>query len=57
MPQKKIKTPLNDVLLVGFDFTHEVNQSILIVGKRTGRLPTSLTLFKAKTQRLYMICL
>lgn len=51
MQQKKIKTPLNDVLLVGFDFTHEVNQSILIVGKKNGKTTDIINAFQGEDAR------
>ena len=34
--QKKLEMPLNDTLLVGFDFTHGKDQDIVIVGIRKG---------------------
>ena len=35
--EQKLKMPLNDTLLVGFDFTHADDNSILIVVRKNGK--------------------
>jgi len=35
--EPKLEMPLNDTLLVGFDFTHGKNDNVLIVGKKNGK--------------------
>ncbi len=34
--EQKLEMPLNDTLLVGFDFTHDKDKNVLIVGKKNG---------------------
>ena len=34
--EQKLEMPLNDTLLVGFDFTHGEDEEILIVGRKDG---------------------
>jgi hypothetical protein len=35
--EQKLEMPLNDTLLVGFDFTHGKDDNVLIVGKKNGK--------------------
>lgn len=37
--EQKLEMPLNDTLLVGFDFTHGEDKEILIVGRKDGDTP------------------
>lgn len=34
--EQKLEMPLNDTLLVGFDFTHGKDKEVLIVGRKNG---------------------
>lgn len=34
--EQKLEMPLNDTLLVGFDFTHGEDKEVLIVGRKDG---------------------
>lgn len=34
--EQKLEMPLNDTMLVGFDFTHGRDENLLIVGKKSG---------------------
>lgn len=42
---QKLEMPLNSTLLVGFDFTHGKDKSLLIVGKRSGKMIEVLNAF------------
>lgn len=35
--KQKLEVPLNDTLLVGFDFTHDADNNVLIVGRKNGK--------------------
>ena len=43
---QKLKMPLNDTLLVGFDFTHGKEMSVLIVGRKNGKLVDIVNAFQ-----------
>ena len=49
--QKKLEKPLNDTLLVGFDFTHGKDQDIVIVGIRKGGITEILNAFQGEDAR------
>lgn len=42
---QKLEMPRNDTLLVGFDFTHGKEKSVLIVGKKSGDMIEILNAF------------
>lgn len=48
---KKLEMPLNDTLLVGFDFTHDKNNNILIVGKKNGKALEIINAFQGEDAR------
>lgn len=50
--QNKLEAPLNDTLLVGFDFTHGNNQNILIVGKKNGKTIDIINSFQGEDARI-----
>lgn len=49
--QKKLEMPLNDTLLVGFDFTHGKDQDIVIVSIRKGGITEILNAFQGEDAR------
>ena len=49
--QQKLEMPLNDTLLVGFDFTHEKDKNILIVGRRNGKAIDIINAFQGDDAR------
>lgn len=49
--QKKLEMPLNDTLLVGFDFTHGKDKDIVIVGIRKGGITEILNAFQGEGAR------
>lgn len=49
--QKKLEKPLNNTLLVGFDFTHGKDQNVLIVGKKNGKTIDIINAFQGEDAR------
>ena len=47
----KLEMPLNDTVLVGFDFTHDRNKNILIVGKKNGEALEIINAFQGEDAR------
>ena len=47
----KLEMPLNDTLLVGFDFTQDRNKNILIVGKKNGEALEIINAFQGEDAR------
>lgn len=48
MEQQKLELPLNDTLLVGFDFTHGKDNDVLIVGRKNGKTLDILNAFQGE---------
>lgn len=48
MEQQKLELPLNDTLLVGFDFTHGKDNDVLIVGRKNGKTIDILNAFQGE---------
>lgn len=48
---QKLEMPLNDTLLVGFDFTHGKDNDILIVGKKAGKTLKIINVFKGENAK------
>lgn len=48
---QKLEMPLNDTLLVGFDFTHGKDNDILIVGKKAGKTLEIINAFKGENAK------
>lgn len=46
--EQKLEVPLNDTLLVGYDFTHEKDKNVLIVGKKNGKVTEIINAFQGE---------
>jgi len=49
--QQKLEMPLNDTLLVGFDFTHGRDNDVVIVGIKRGKGVDILNAFQGEDAR------
>ena len=48
---QKLEMPLNDTLLVAFDFTHGRDNDVLIVGKKEGKALEIINAFKGENAK------
>lgn len=49
--EQKLEMPLNDTLLVGFDFTHDKDKNVLIVGKKNGEKLEIINAFQGENAK------
>lgn len=49
--EQKLEMPLNDTLLVGFDFTHDRDKNVLIVGKKNGEKLEIINAFQGENAK------
>jgi hypothetical protein len=49
--EQKLEMPLNDTLLVGFDFTHDKDKNVLIVGKKNGEKIEIINAFQGENAK------